>query len=123
MITQEIAKKPNARTRVKCTQCAKEYAFSAKSIIEEPLDYPHNTVVEGFLICPHCGLKTHSYYMTERNRFYLDKLKTSIEDWHKMKTNEAYSHYRIQYERYTHNFDSTQKKYKEMFKLEETASE
>lgn len=123
MITQEVAKNLEPRTKVKCSNCRKEFPLAAESLVEEQLPYPHNTVVEGFLVCPLCGLKKHSYYMPERVRFDLAKLKKALAEYHQVRTLEAFNRYRILHESYKHNFDRAQKKYKEMFAPEEKDGE
>lgn len=119
MITQEVAKNLTPRTQVKCSSCLKEFSFSAETIVEEPLPYPYNTAVEGFLVCPHCGLKRHSYYMPERVRFDMHKLQQSLLQFHTTKSLKDFNRYRILHESYKKNFDNAQKKYKEMFAAEE----
>lgn len=119
-MSQEIARKPNARTKVRCTQCQKEFVFDDRSIIEEQMPVPYNTVVEGFLVCPYCGLKTHSYYMPETLRFDLSKLQAAIVAYQKTANPKTYKRYLILHEAYKHNFDKAQAKYKKLLQREET---
>lgn len=123
MITQEVARNLEPRTSVKCSSCLKEFSFSAETIVEEPLPYPYNTVVEGFIVCPYCGLKRHSYYMPERLRFDMHKLKQTLLQYHTTKSTKDFNRYRILHESYKHNFDAAQKKFKEIFAVEETDGE
>jgi len=120
---QEIARNTNITPTVRCSQCKKE-SHLPDLLHEEPLPYPHNTVVEGFLLCPHCGLRTHSYYMPERLRFEQERLKQALEAYHAENRtgrdiNKAYRRYRKLLEGYHKKYDEAQEKYRNLMRLEE----
>lgn len=114
MNTKETARNTNPDVTIKCVCCSKEYMLSSTTIKEEALPRPHNTTVEGFIICPHCGHKSHTYFMSEYLRFELEKLRQAIALWHETKTNAAYCRYQKLHKQYQRNFDKQQLKYKEI---------
>lgn len=120
MNTKEVARNTNPDVTIKCTQCNKEYLLSDTVIKEEALPLPHNTTVEGFIVCPHCGYRSHTYFMSEVLRFDLDKVKKAIATWHEVKTNVAYSRYERLHKAYQRNFDNQQLKYKEIMARRES---
>lgn len=117
--TKESARNPDPDVKIRCENCHKEYTFSEKSIIEVALPMPYPTVVEGLLLCPHCGKKNHTYYMSEQLRFQLVRLKKAIADWHNTKTSESFARYETLHTAYKNNFDRDQEKYKKVMELKD----
>lgn len=48
--------------KVKCVGCEKESDFSLKT---RSVILPHETAVEAFISCPHCGRETHTHFLTK----------------------------------------------------------
>lgn len=118
--TQEYARNPNPEIRISCTECKKDYPLG-DVLKEEALPFPRNTVVEGYLVCPSCGARRHSYYLTELLRFKQVELKRAIEKWHTTKTTSAWSRYHYLQKQFQENFDAAQKRYAAVFEKEESA--
>lgn len=123
MCAQEIARNINPRTEIQCVKCKKKHQL-IDLIHEEPLPYPHSTVVEGLLICPKCGLRTHSYYMSDMLRYQQEKLKKALLAYHEEKRtsldiNQAYRKYTRLQESYQKNFVREQEKYARIMHPEE----
>lgn len=122
MCAQEVARNLNPRSEIQCAKCRKKHPL-IDLMHEEPLPYPHNTVVEGLLICPKCGLRTHSYYMTEFLRFEQERLKKALLDYHAEKRtavdiNRAYRKYTRLQQTYQKQFVAVQEKYRKLLQAE-----
>lgn len=115
MDTKE-AVKPE-RTAVKCTSCGKQHQIN-ELVKEEPLPYPHNSVVEGFLLCPDCGFRTHSYYMPEQLRQEQERLNKALALYQADKSPKAFRQYDQHLKVYQNNFTTAQAKYRALMETE-----
>jgi hypothetical protein len=115
--TQEFAKNANAVVTVQCSGCKTEYQI-AEMLKEEPLPHPHVTVVEGFLECPKCKARVHSYYMTETLRHDQVQLKKAILEWQRTKATPAWREYERRQKVFQANYDRVQARYKELLQEE-----
>lgn len=117
MITQEYAKNPEAEVNIKCFRCRREFPVS-EMLKEEPLPPPRETVVEGLLVCPSCGARKHTYYMTEALRYKQTVLAELLATWTASHDPRDWSKYRIAQKQYQQTFDNTQKRYAAIVKKE-----
>lgn len=115
--TQEYAKQPDARVKMRCSNCHKIH-YVDSMLQEEPLFSPHETTVEGLLVCPSCGFRQHCYYLTESLRFRQQRLAELLNTWHMTKKSKDWTAYRKYQSSYQEAFDKTQAKYAEIVKRE-----
>ena len=115
--TQEFAKNANAVVTVECSGCRTKYQI-AEMLKEESLPKPHETVVEGFLECPKCKARVHSYYMTEALRFDQVQLKKAILEWQRTKATPAWREYERRQKVFKNNYDRVQARFKELLEKE-----
>jgi DNA-directed RNA polymerase subunit RPC12/RpoP len=121
MPIQEFPKNPVIKAKVKCVPCGKSFDIN-EMLKEEALPHPHAGVTEGFLLCPNCGHKVHSFYMPESLRHDQSLLKKAVLRWQNERSISAWTEYVRRQRIFTHNFDRVQEKYKVVF-AEEAESE
>lgn len=112
--TQEIAKNLEAEVHINCTVCQKTYRLS-ECLKEEPMPAPYETVLEGFLVCPSCGDRKHSYYLSEHIRFQQAKLARAVQRWHETRNPRDWTTYKNMYKTFQEVFENSQKKYQKIF--------
>lgn len=79
---------------------------------------PHETVIEGFLVCPQCGDRKHSYYMSEILRWKQSELKKALERFNLTRNPTDWRIYTVKQKRFQAVFDTAQEKYTALFKKE-----
>lgn len=115
--TKEYAKNPNPPMEVECSKC--KYTAPLKDMMrEEQMPEPYQTTVEGFLLCPQCGQRSHCYYMTESLRFNQEMLAKALARWHREKSDAAWREYERRQRVFQNNFDTVQKRYKGLLEKE-----
>lgn len=118
--TAEIAKNLEAEVRILCTACNKEFKLQ-ECLKEEPMPPPYETVLEGYILCPSCGDRKHSYYLSELVRFRQARLNKALLRWHETQDKKDWRAYKTLYDQFRRSFDSAQKRYKEIFGKETTS--
>lgn len=110
----EVSRKPQADVVMECVACKSRFGFNKDTMLETALPYPHLTVTEGLIVCPACGNKIHCYYMSERTRYLLGKVKIAILRWHETRTLPVYKDYEKAHKVYKNSYDRDQIRYKEI---------
>lgn len=100
--------------RVRCGVCKTESIFS-DCIKEEYFPSPYEAVVEGIVICPHCGDRKHIYFMTSEIRVAQAYLAKAVSAWEKDKKYANYAEMTRARDSHIKIFDAEQAKYREIF--------
>lgn len=115
--TTEVAKNFEYEVSIHCTVCNKVYKLS-ECLKEEPMPAPHETVTEGFLLCPGCGDRKHSYYLSERVRYQQTRLSVALKRYHETQDKRDWRTYKKLHDSFQILFDSCQKHYGAVFEKE-----
>lgn len=108
--TKEIAKNPTPEVRIACTNCRQRYSI-VESLQERPVLVDYGAVVEGVLICPHCGFTKHTYYMTEHLRNKQRELQELALEWTASQDSTVFRKLEARQIAYRNEYDRVQKKY------------
>lgn len=117
----EVAKNFDIEVSIHCTVCDKVYKLS-ECLKEEAMPVPYQTVTEVFLLCPNCGDRKHTHYLSEYVRFQQTKLTRALRRYHETQDLKDWRAYNVLHRQFKTAFDAVQKRYKALFG-EETTSE
>lgn len=95
---------------IRCVACEKE---SEISLLTRPISPLYPDVVEAYLKCPHCGLQTHTHFLSPAliNK-QLEMRKVAIE-WQRKQSAHNFKKLTQVRQEYSDLYESEQKKYRE----------
>lgn len=112
---------PTSRNpKVKCKQCDVETELYL-CMKEEFMAAPYQKTVEGLIICPNCGLRTHSYYISEKSRAVREHFNLAVGLFQKRQTKVNFNRAKSMREKFQNAFDADQEKFKRI--MEKAAGE
>lgn len=108
MITEEWAKNPKAEVKVRCDSCKKQ--FPIEEMLKEeavPVHY-HPDATEAFWLCPSCGFRKHSFYLTNELRAYQERLRAGLAIYNRTHSSTDFEKHRKTQRGYQVAFDNVQ---------------
>lgn len=108
MITEEWAKNPKAEVLIECQNCHQKHHIE-EILKEEPFPVPYKPkTTEVFWLCPDCGFRKHSFYMTPELRLRQQQLHLSLSKFNKSHESMDWEGYRKARASYQQAFDHEQ---------------
>lgn len=112
-LPEEKIKNLDSRIKISCSQCKAEHTLDA-CLQQESVSSPYGLVIEALIVCPECGLRTHSYYLSEPTRQQRTLLYKAIAAYQQTRTKTALNQMVLMRKRYTYLFDKDQQRFGEI---------